>query len=356
LSFTLSLVGDNNDRSEVSTSKPQTTKKKTKSETPKPEEVIEEKKDVWLEDNKPVVETDILLKQSRKVGTSKAKVEKLSVSKKGEKTSKIEVESKSEPKDEVIPEPIVVTKNEPVPEVINTPEPTIIEPPKPSTKSKPAEIEPVIKESIVENVPVKEKPSYLIEPITDSKSKKMLKRFVYTVIIVTVLVGLALVIKNYYFPPNIDFATDNLSTVKPTENNLKKTDDAKGNITKPKDDIDKTFNKLDANKKESQVKNAERIKKEEAQEEAIKNSLIKNAQKTSNDGIKYYVIAASFKNRANAEKYLDKIKKSGYKPIIVVQPSGMNAVAIGTYNTKEEANEAFNKFKEKLPNLWVLKK
>jgi cell division protein FtsN len=356
LSFTLSLTGDSNNRSEISPSKPQTTKKKTKVETPIPEDAVEEKKDIWLEDNKPVVETDILLKQSRRVGASKAKVEKLSVTKKGEKFSKLEVESQPEQKEEVVPAPLEETENEPVIEVINTPEPTIVEIPKPSPKAKPAEIESKANETAVDTVKVKEKPNYIIEPETNPKNRTGLKRFVFTLITIAVLVGLALVIKNYYFPPNIDFSTDNLSNLKSPESTLKNADEAKGKIAKPKDDIDKAFNKLDSDKMENRVKSAERIKKEEAQEEAIKNSLIKNAQKTSAEGNKYYVIAASFKNRANAENFLSKIKKTGYKPIIVVQPSGMNAVAIGTYNTKEEANEAFNKFKEKLPNLWVLKK
>jgi len=39
-----------------------------------------------------------------------------------------------------------------------------------------------------------------------------------------------------------------------------------------------------------------------------------------------------------------------------VQPSGMNAVSLGAYNTRNEANDAVKRMKSKYPNLWILKK
>jgi len=355
LSFALTRSDENKNQAEISSPKTPISKKKPQIENITPEEVSGDRKDFWLEADKPIEETEIPTKKTRKIGESKAKVEKLSVTKKTAQSSKIDDEAKQEPIQEIV-EPLVEAKDEPQKDSIPTPEPLIIATPKPIIETKPTEKALDIEDKKDKRIDY-EKHTYPEEPTTDEVKKRMgLAGFVCTGIAVAVIVVLVLILKNYYFPPNVESINDNLSTSKTPENILKNKVEAKDKIDKPKDDIEKVYNELDADKKDKPVKTQEQLKKEKAQEEAIKNNLIKNSQITSVAGNKFYIIAGCFKKPAFAEKYLNELKKSGYNPTIVIQPSGMNAVTIGSYNSREDANKAMKKFKEKLPDLWILKK
>jgi len=314
------------------------------------DEISDDKKDTSLEGAIPTEETEVPIKKSRKISETKVKVEKPPVTKKSTKSSKMADEVNQEPIQETVQEPIAEPKKESIP----TPEPLIISSPKPILETKPTE--KVFeagekKERIIE----KETPTYIDESIADEENNRRgLSGFVYTAIIVAIIVVLVLIVKYYYLPPNVDSITDSLTTIK-TQDLLKNEVEVKDKIDKPKDEIDRAYNEIDNNKAKA-VETHEQLRKEEAQEESIKNNLIKNSQKTTVSGVKFYIIAGSFKNPTFAENYLTELKKSGYNPSIVVQSSGMHAVAIGFYNSREEANKAMKKFKEKLPNLWVLKK
>lgn len=346
LSFTLLTSNEIKTQSEVSTTEKPVSKKRIQNENVEPIETFDDKKDVWLEKDDPIVENEVLEKKSLKTTVSKAKVEKLTVSKKNTKPTKITTSTEQESIPEAVNSTSSETKIELEKEVSLIPEPLISE-------------ETIITEKVIEVNEIKDNKVEVeknvdTEPIIEIEKKMGFKRFIYTCIAIAVIILLVLLIKNYYLAPNVESLNDSLSTIKTHEKDNNKID-AKEKIEKPKDDIDKTFNELVSDKQNKQIKTKEQIKKEEAQEEAIKNSVIKNQNNAITVG-KYHIVAGSFKSHKLAEKYLNELKKSGYKPTIVIQSSGMNAVTIGTYSTRSEAEKEMKKFKEKLTNLWILKK
>ena len=166
----------------------------------------------------------------------------------------------------------------------------------------------------------RKKPSYIIEPeLKGSGNRSGIKSFIITGAIIITIIALGLLIKNYYFSPIADQTDDALSTIKTPDDLLKDEVEAKGKVDKPKDNIDKAFNDLNADKKSLKVKTKEQIKKEEAQEEAIKANIIKNAQSNPSKALNYHIVAGSFKNADLADKFLKSLKRSGYKATIVIQ-------------------------------------
>lgn len=348
LSFTLLLPNEIKTQSEVSNAEKSFSKKKIQNENVEPIETFDDKKDVWLEKDTPIVDNEISEIKSPKTAASKAKVEKLTVSKKNIKSSKTDDNFPQVPASDLVNDTSVKTKIELEKEITLSPEPLLSQEIKVTEK--------VIEINEINDKKVEtEKIIDLNEPIIEKKEKMGFKRFVYTGIVIAVIILMVLLIKNYYLAPNVESLNDSLSTIKTPEKDITKID-AKGKINKPKDDIDKAFNDLESDKQKKQVKTKEQIKKEDAQEEAIKNTVIKNNQNNAIGGIKYHIIAGSFKSHKLADKYLNELKKSGYKPMIVIQPSGMNAVTIGSYSTRIEAEKEMKKYKEKLTNLWILKK
>jgi len=348
LSFTLLLPNEMKNQSEASTSEKPISKKKIQNENVEPIETFDDKKDVWLEKDNPIVDNEILEIKSPKTAASKAKVEKLTVSKKNTKSTKITDEIEQTPIPEITNEANVETKIELEKEITLSSEPLLLQEIKLTEKV--IEINEINDKKVETDKMVDPN-----EPIIEKKEKMGFKRFVYTGIAIAVIILMVLLIKNYYLAPNVESLNDSLSIIKTPEKNINKID-AKEKVEKPKDDIDKTFNELVSDKQNKQIKTKEQIKKEEAQEEAIKNTVIKNNQNNAIGGIKYYIIAGSFKSHKLADKYLNELKKLGYKPMIVIQPSGMNAVTIGSYSTRIDAEKEMKKYKERLTNLWILKK
>lgn len=347
LSFTLLLPNEIKTQSAVSTTEKPVSKKKIQNENVEPIKTFDDKKDVWLEKDNPIVDNEVLEIKSPKTAASKAKVEKLTVSKKNTKSTKITTSTEQEP----IPEAVNSTSDETTieleKEVTLTPEPLLSK-------------ETIVTEKVIEINEIEDNKAETKknvdpnEPNIEIENKMGFKRFIYTCIAIAVIILLVLLIKNYYLAPNVESLNDSSSTIKaPEKDNNKVT--VKEKIEQPKDDIDKTFNELVSGKQNKQIKTKEQIRKEEAQEEAIKNTVIKNQNNAIIVG-KYHIIAGSFKSHKLAENFLNELKKSGYKPTIVIQTSGMNAVAIGTYPTRTEAEKEMKKFKEKLTNLWILKK
>jgi len=330
----------------------------SKSEAEVPSSSAEEQIDAWLTEEKTKVETEEPKKKTRKISGPKAKVEKLTVT----KTSKKVKESIIEPSPEVtVEQPIEQSKEimiEPEIKSIEVQTPPIEEASKKNIEPQPIEIKEEVKPIVVINVEETKSQQTEVKEV----KKSNISRFIYTFIAIILVVVLVLAIRSYYFPPNIESVDD--STFAPQQTTEKAIKDTKDKNDNPKDDIDKAYN--DLTKEKGDKETAKQKEKENAQEEAIKNTLIQNAQiknepkkntKTfTNASIKYYIIAGSFKKREFAEKYKDELNKSGNNASIVIQPSGMNAVSLGTYNTKDEANDAIKKMKSKFPNLWILKK
>ena len=301
----------------------------------------DEKNDVWITNDNPIDDDDF--KKPRKISGVKAKVEKLTVTKKTTKATK--------KVDELQQEPIQVDQAESAieielePEIIPIEE-TII---KAQPEEKTIEVVTKIDENLESQIPTPQK--------KEIKKKNSYVGLLYTAVAIGVVVILFFIIRNYYLPPNIETANDSLSVANKHESTINDKVETNDKVEKPKDEIDKAF--IESTNDDKSTK--ELLKKEKEQEDAIANTLIKNAQikhsenKTAT-GTKFHIIAGSFKNPDFAKKFLNELNTSGYKASIVIQPSGMNAVTIGSYATREEANEAMKGYKSKLPNLWILKK
>lgn len=321
----------------------------------KPKSVDEEKKDLWEEESKPIAPSEPPAKIKR---AAKAKVEKLTTSKKTSIASPTqEPQSQKLPEVEVKPNitPSQDFENEPKVEELVEPKQTIIVEP---IKIDVNEVKEVINVKAPNDLINKETKSNTETDSKKEEKKTSKKGHRYVFIGATILIAIALVfiIRFYYLAPDVESINDNLKSIQVPENTVKENDKTQDNIEKPKDDIDKAFNEATNEPKEKQLSKEEQHKKELVQEEAIKKAVIQNAQIKIEPKVKFYIIAGSFKNQDLAEKFSNNLKKSGYNTIIVVQPSGMNAVSLGSYSTRDEANEASKSFKKKFPNSWILKK
>ena len=69
----------------------------------------------------------------------------------------------------------------------------------------------------------------------------------------------------------------------------------------------------------------------------------------------FHLIVGSFRNADYAEKYSKDMRASGYNSKVIVQPTGMHAVSLGSFLTREQAVDSMNQWKLKYPNIWILK-
>lgn len=72
------------------------------------------------------------------------------------------------------------------------------------------------------------------------------------------------------------------------------------------------------------------------------------------DGM-FHIIAGSFRNASYAEKFSEDMKASGFKSKVIVQPSGMYSVTLGSFLSRQEAVDSMNQWKQQYPNIWILK-
>lgn len=340
-----------------------------KKEDEKPQPIVnidrtDDKKDAWLAEDKPQSEEDADNKP-KKIARTKATVEKLTTTKKSSKSIKKIEEPVTNEVESVKQDITIEAKSEPTfvldgePEKSNEIEPNI----QISTANMNEKLIEIEKnEPEVQPKQVNMPDDYTVEVIKVSNEeapRKSFKGLIYTIITLGILVALFFLIRNYYFPPNIEPSNSETLNGKAPESIIKDDAEVNDKIDKPKDDIDKAYNE--------QAKDDKSVKeqKEKEQEDAIANTLIENAkekekekvkQNTTSSGIRYYVIAGSFKNVDNAKNFANNLKKLGYNAAVVIQTSGMNAVHIGSYSTRDEANNAMIEFRSKLKNLWILKK
>ncbi len=353
LSFSLSQTDEKRYQTDKIAAESPTSKKIISDETPQTIEKVDDKEAVWLEENKPMDDYDLMDKKTRKISGSKATVEKLAVTKRTVKASKkiTEIQPESTPERTIEPlnESILDPKQEiiPIVQIIPDakPEPFIVE----GAKTDRAKFDNKRSQEV--------KSEESIPPENGIKKKKSFTRPLFTGITIVLLIVMVIAIRNYYFPPNVEPINNSATSIENSEESRIEKIDPKDKVEKPKDEIDNAYNEPTNTDKATK----ERLKKEDEQEEAIKNTLIKNAQIKINEnktnlGNKFHIIAGSFKNPDFAKKFMNEMNSSGYKASIVIQPSGMNAVTIGSYSTREEANEAMRIYKNKLPNLWILKK
>lgn len=74
---------------------------------------------------------------------------------------------------------------------------------------------------------------------------------------------------------------------------------------------------------------------------------------------KYYIVLGSFRNSHNANKLIDSVEKLGYDVRKISLLRGLETVAVGVYNTNEEALEILAKMKNEpfySSDFWIYKK
>ncbi|RPH31677.1 MAG: SPOR domain-containing protein [Bacteroidales bacterium] len=297
-------------------------------------------------------EESATIKKPKKITDEKAKVEKLTTTK---KVKKIPVEVKtSQPEliKDIISESTLEIESE---RNIETLQSIQVSTNEIQVESKLSEKDTITHtdDKSSPTLEIEDKPSDVNEP----SKKNRFSGLLYSIIAIGIIIILFFVIRNYYFSPNIEGVNDITSVKAEQKSTANDKVEANGKVEKPNDEIDKAFNEESKEGNPSK----EQLRKEKELEDAIANNLIKDSQtkinkKSINTGIRYYIIAGSFKNPDFAANYMNELKQSGYNAAIVVQPSGMNAVNIGSYTSREEANSALKGFKSKLPNLWILKK
>jgi cell division protein FtsN len=69
----------------------------------------------------------------------------------------------------------------------------------------------------------------------------------------------------------------------------------------------------------------------------------------------FHIIAGSFRNANYAEKFSADMKTAGFNSGVLVQPTGMHAVSLGSFLTRQEAADSMNVWKSQYPNIWLLK-
>lgn len=68
----------------------------------------------------------------------------------------------------------------------------------------------------------------------------------------------------------------------------------------------------------------------------------------------FHIIAGSFRNASYAEKLSNDMSLSGFQSKVIVQPSGMHTVTLGSFSSREEAADSMNVWKSQHPNIWIL--
>lgn len=68
----------------------------------------------------------------------------------------------------------------------------------------------------------------------------------------------------------------------------------------------------------------------------------------------FHIVAGSFRNADYAEKFSRDMQSSGYNSRVLAQPTGMHAVTLGSFLTRQQAVDSMNVWKQKNPNIWIL--
>lgn len=271
-----------------------------------------------------------------------------------------------EVKKEAIPEEKLIDITEDAPKV----EATSAEPIKPVEPEKKVETtNPQVKKPIHKPIPQqKQKPVVTITPKPaptpkPEKQKGSSDSSAGKAVLIGVLVGvvfIALVITGWYFYSNGYFSsTDNLTTdielVEP---------DAMPEAEVPVDKTEKTTEvKSELEKEFVETKTVETktepVVKEEPKKQTPASPAASGGQTKINivpsTGGSFHVIVGSFRNEEFATKFSNDLIKSGYTSTVVVQTSGMHAVTLGSYQTRDEASSAMAQYRSKHPNAWILK-
>jgi nucleoid DNA-binding protein len=109
--------------------------------------------------------------------------------------------------------------------------------------------------------------------------------------------------------------------------------------------------------KKTLAKNALSINEQEKSLKSETTSRESEAAAKPGIGVTYYLVAGSFKSSNNADILKDKLNKKGFSPEIIRTNSNFNMVIVGTFSSKDQANEALVRIRRKLgQSVWLMEK
>lgn len=368
---------------EVAKKEPEVTQKESESDTAKTlENKPEEKKDLW-EDNPDEIRAEVQ-KKTRRIEGTRAKVEKLTITRIPLKNLPVNSDETAPPTDEEVRSVFVPIDNQPeTPKVEETPsEPEKkVEKKKTSGKSKvQKEITPVEEpvqsevkeETTILEIPLKteteiiseilpekkESEEILTSPVTTTEStiedqaeKGQFKGLFITLGVIAFIVVAFFIGRSFFTDHNKDLSKDSLSSTS-IANEIENTEDIpKTEAGQNEDAIDRAFNEIAQSQTEKQDLNEEQIK----QEETVKQEVIRNAEATVNSSPRFYIVLGSFRNQNYANDYAVELNKKGFKTLIVIQPTGMYSVTIDNFSSRNDALNLLKTIQENYPKAWILK-
>lgn len=199
------------------------------------------------------------------------------------------------------------------------------------------------------------------QPATPSWGKRLLATLIFVVVSVAIIMGIAYLIRYTVFSPQRTFSTPE-NIVQPNENKAS-TESTSSN--QPKDELDRAYDRMATDQSAAPVSpktapvapTPTSTPAPKTTEQKIEQSLQQSAQTATpatSDDAKFYLIVGSFKERANADKLHADMTNNGLKAVVVERSNGSFIVSLGTYATREQANEAKQQHADKFPAAWVM--
>ena len=261
------------------------------------------------------------------------------------------------------------------PEPSPAPEPTPESLPKPTPKTDettststppPVPAKPKDKSKIAHSPQKKVEP----QPQRTSWSKRLLATLIFVVVSVAIIMGIAYLIRYTVFAPQVAFS-DPDPIVQP--NNSKPSTET-NSTQAPKDDMERTFERMASDPATPQTAKQEKADKTnapktstpqkadtkaepksepKAEQQQKATNTPKTAPSTSTEA-QFYLIVGSFKERSNADKLASEMKQNSLSAVVVERNNGSFIVSLGTYTTREQANEAKQKYTNQFPAAWIM--
>jgi nucleoid DNA-binding protein len=251
-----------------------------------------------------------------------------------------------EPKPKVHSEPAAKPEKQPVVKV-NEPKPKVEETVSPSPK--PEETKKVIP---ADPQPAKTK------PITPTVQKKSSNGGTGKAILIGTLIGIGFVVvaasgwylysKGLFSSGKNSEGSQTVERVSPPQNEPQQ-EETKGKF---EDEFEKLSAEMDQTTQEATPKaNSQPQQKKISKTQP--NTEPKLSLPVTQEGM-FHIVAGSFRNADYAEKFSSDMQSSGYNSKVLVQPTGMHAVTLGSFLTRQQAVDSMNVWKQKNPNIWIL--
>lgn len=231
--------------------------------------------------------------------------------------------------------------------------------PKPMAQSKP-KLQPTAKQAASPSNKTTAKPKHQ-KPNSLSWLKRISALLVFMAVSVAIILGIAYIIRYTVFAPQISIDRPEPIVQRNTPSNQSTT----SNTSKSKDAIDQEFERMSTDntatpQEQTSPKQTQSI--EERIEQSVQQAATAQtkptqpaaAATTSNADANFYLIVGSFREQANADKLAAELSDKGMSAVVIKRPNDTYIVSLGTYSTREQANEAKQKHANTFPAAWVM--